>query len=131
MVLFWKTAAGILVGVVLILAVGKQEKDLALLLTMAVSVMAALAAFSYLEPVLDFLYRLERLGDVQSGALGILLKITGISLVTELTGNICRDSGNGALAQGMQLLGSAAILSQSLPVLESLLDLIQRILGEL
>lgn len=131
MVLFWKAAAGILIGVVLVLAVGRQEKDLALVLTLAVSVMAALAAFSYLEPVLDFLYRLEQLGDVQSGALGILLKITGISLVTELTGNICRDSGNSTLAQGMQMLGTAAILSQSLPVLESLLDLVQRILGEL
>ena len=131
MVLFWKTAAGILVAVVLVLAVGKQERDLALLLTMAASAMAAVIAFSYLEPVLDFLYRLEQLGDLQAGALGILLKITGISLVTELTERICQDSGNAALAHGMQLLGTAVILSQSLPLLETLLDLVQRIMGEL
>lgn len=131
MVLFWKTAAGILIAVVLVLAVGKQEKDIALLLTMAVTIMAALAAFTYLEPVLDFLYRLEQLGDLQSGVLGTLLKITGISLVTELAGMICRDSGNSALAQGMQLLGSSVILSLSLPILETLLNLIQMIMGEL
>lgn len=131
MVLFWKTAAGILIAVVLVLAVGKQEKDIALLLTMAVTIIAALAAFTYLEPVLDFLYRLEQLGDLQSGVLGTLLKITGISLVTELAGMICRDSGNSALAQGMQLLGSSVILSLSLPILETLLNLIQMIMGEL
>ena len=131
MVLFWKTAAGILIAVVLVLAVGKQEKDIALLLTMAVTIMAALAAFTYLEPVLDFLYRLEQLGDLQSGVLGTLLKITGISLVTELAGMICRDSGNSALAQGMQLLGSSVILSLSLPILETLLNLMQMIMGEL
>ena len=131
MVLFWKTAAGILIAVVLVLAVGKQEKDIALLLTMAVTIMAALAAFTYLEPVLDFLYRLEQLGDLQSGVLGTLLKITGISLVTELAGMICRDSGNSALAQGMQLLGSSVILSLSLPILETLLNLIQMIMEEL
>lgn len=131
MVLFWKTAAGILIAVVLVLAVGKQEKDIALLLTMAVTIMAALAAFTYLEPVLDFLYRLEQLGDLQSGVLGTLLKITGISLVTELAGMICRDSGNSALAQGMHLLGSSVILSLSLPILETLLNLIQMIMGEL
>ena len=131
MVLFWKTAAGILIAVVLVLAVGKQEKDIALLLTMAVTIMAALAAFTYLEPVLDFLYRLEQLGDLQSGVLGTLLKITGISLVSELAGMICRDSGNSALAQGMQLLGSSVILSLSLPILETLLNLIQMIMGEL
>ena len=131
MVLFWKTAAGILIAVVLVLAVGKQEKDVALLLTMAVTIMASLAAFTYLEPVLDFLYRLEQLGDLQSGVLGLLLKITGVSIVTELTAMLCRDSGNGALAQGMQLLGGAVILSLSLPILETMLDLIQMMMGEL
>lgn len=131
MVLFWKTAAGILIAVVLVLAVGKQEKDIALLLTLAVTIMASLAAFTYLDPVLDFLYRLEQLGDLQSGVLGLLLKITGVSIVTELTAMLCRDSGTGALAQGMQLLGGAVILSLSLPILETMLDLIQMIMGEL
>ena len=131
MVLFWKTAAGILIAVVLVLAVGKQEKDIALLLTLAVTIMSSLAAFTYLEPVLDFLYRLEQLGDLQSGVLGLLLKITGVSIVTELTAMLCRDSGNGTLAQGMQLLGGAVILSLSLPILETMLDLIQMMMGEL
>ena len=131
MVLFWKTAAGILIAVVLVLAVGKQEKDIALLLTLAVTIMASLAAFTYLEPVLDFLYHLEQLGDLQSGVLGLLLKITGVSIVTELTAMLCRDSGNGALAQGMQLLGGAVMLSLSLPILETMLDLIQMMMGEL
>lgn len=129
--LFWKTTAGILVAVVLVLAVGKQEKDLALILAMATCVMAGLAAFAFLEPVLDFLYRLAELVDVRQEILGVLVKITGIGLVCELVQMICRDSGNSALAQGMQLLGTGMILLQSLPVLESLLDLVQQILGEL
>ena len=47
MAVFWKAAAGILTAVVLVLAVGKQEKDLALMLTMAVCVMAVGAALSF------------------------------------------------------------------------------------
>lgn len=129
--LYWKTTAGILVAVVLILAVEKHERDLALLLSMATCVMAGLAAFSLLEPVLDFLYRLTDLVNIQQEILGVLMKITGIGLVCELVQMICRDSGNTALAQGMQLLGTGMILLLSLPVLESLLDLIQQILGEL
>lgn len=131
MAVFWKTAAGILMAVVLVLAVGKQEKDLALMLTMAVCVMAVGAALSFLEPVISFLYRLEELGDLQSGVLEILLKIVGIGLVSEIAEMICKDSGNASLARGMELLGSAVILSLSLPILETFLDLIQRILGEI
>lgn len=131
MEVFWKTAAGILIAVVLVITVGKQEKDIALLLTMAVCCMAAMAAFSFLEPVLDFLYRLEELGNLQTGVLGILLKIVGVGLVSEVAGMICQDAGNSSLARGMQLLGAAVILYLSVPVFETLLDLVESILGEL
>ena len=63
--------------------------------------------------------------------LEILLKIVGIGLVSEIAEMICKDSGNASLARGMELLGSAVILSLSLPILETFLDLIQRILGEI
>ena len=124
--LFFKAA-----GLAFRVAWGFAKVIASLLLTLAVTIMASLAAFTYLEPVLDFLYRLEQLGDLQSGVLGLLLKITGVSIVTELTAMLCRDSGNGALAQGMQLLGGAVILSLSLPILETMLDLIQMMMGEL
>lgn len=129
--LFWKTSAGVLIAAVLIIAIEKQEKDLALLLAMMVSAMAALVGLSFLKPVIAFLYELEELGDLQSGVLNILLKATGIALVSELGASICRDSGNTSLAQAVKLMGIMAMLSFSLPVLETLMELIQTILGEL
>lgn len=130
MTLFWKAAAGALVTVVLGLALGKQEKDISLLLTMAVCAMVAVIAISYLEPMLDFLRRLEALGDLQGDMLGILMKAMGIGLVSEIAGMICTDAGNAALGKAMQILGSAAILYLSLPIFTALIDLIQQILGE-
>ena len=118
-------------AVVLVLTVEKQERGLALILAMVTCVMAGLAAFALLEPVVDFLYRLTEIVDIQQEIPGVLMKITGIGLVCELIQMICRDSGNTALAQGMQLLGTGMILLLSLPVLETLLDLVQQILGEL
>lgn len=129
--MFWKASAGILITVVFVLAVGKQQKDLALLLAMSASIMVCIAAFSFIEPVMDFLSKLETMGDLQSGVLGILLKITGIGLVTEVAQMICKDSGNTSLGWGMQLLGTAVILSLSIPVFEMLLEMVQQILGEL
>lgn len=131
MELFWKTAALVLLGVILVLTVGRQEKDLALVLTLAVCCMSAGAAVSLLEPVLDFLYELELLGDLQAGVLGILMKIAGVGLVTELMGMLCQDAGCGALGKSVQLLGSAMILNLSIPIFRMLVQLIQGILGEL
>ena len=131
MALFWKTTAGILVAVILILTLGKQEKDLAMMLGMAVCIIVGTGALAVLEQVLDFLYRLSELTGLHSDMTEILIKITGIGMVSELARMICTDSGNSALAQGMHLMGTAMILLMSLPVLESLLDLMQQILGEL
>lgn len=131
MAVFWKAAAGILTAVVLVLTVGKQEKDLALMISMMVCAMAVITAFSFLEPVVSFLHQLEAWGDLQSGVLSTLLKIVGIGLVSEIAGMICQDSGNASLAKGMELLGTTVILYLSLPILETLMELIQQILGEI
>lgn len=129
--MFWKAAAAVLLALVLSLSLGKQEKDISVLLTLAVCCMVAMTAISYLEPVLDFLRELEALGDLQEDMLGILLKAVGIGLVAEIAGMVCSDAGNGSLGKQLQMLGSAAILYLSIPIFNALLTLIQEILGEL
>lgn len=131
MELFWKCAAGIIIAVILILAVGKQEKDLSLLLSMAVCVMVCASAFSFLKPVLDFLLQLEILGDLRSDTLKIMGKITGIGLITEIVELLCQDSGNTSLGKGMHLMGMAGMLYLAIPIFEQLLNMVQMILGEI
>ena len=127
--IFWKTAAGILLSVILILAVEKQERGLAVVLTMVVCCMSAGAAFALLEPVLDLLHTLASMTIVDDQMMERLLKITGTGIMTELAAMICQDSGNASLAKALQLLGSCAILWLSIPVLESLMSLVQDIMG--
>ena len=129
--LFWKAAGAVLIAVVLGLSLGKQEKDFAVLLTLAVCCMVMAIAVSYLEPVLDFLRELEALGDLQGDMLGVLLKAVGIGRGAEIAGMVCTDAGNGSLGKQLQMLGSAAILYLSIPIFSALLSLIQEILGEL
>ena len=126
MSLFWKAAAAVLLA----LSLGKQ-KDIGVLLTMAVCCMVTMIAISYLEPVLDFLRELETLGDLQGDMLGILLKAVGIGLVSEIAGLVCTDAGNGSLGKTLQMLGSAVILYLSLPIFTAMLELIREILREL
>lgn len=131
MELFWKASAGVLIAVLLIITVEKQEKDMALLLTMLVSAMVAIVGLNLLKPFISFFHQLEELGDLRSSVLDILLKATGIGLVSELTSAVCKDSGNSALSQIVKMLGIMTMLSLSLPIFETLLELIQTILGEI
>ena len=128
---FWKAAAAVLLAVILVPAVAKTEKDISMLLTMAVCCLVAAAALSYLEPVLDLLWELKTLGDLSGEMLGILMKAVGIGLVAEIAGMICADAGNGSLGKTLQILASAAILYLSIPLFQAFLTLVQEILGQL
>ena len=119
-----------MIALVLAAAVEKREGDLATVLTMAVCAMTVTAALTALSPVLSFLYRLEDIGHLEGGILGILLKVLGVGLVTETGSLICSDGGSNAMGRTLQLLGCCVMLRLSLPVMDSMLMLIQKILEE-
>lgn len=128
---FLKTISGVLIAIVLGLILARQGKDISVLLTIAVCCMVVTAAVTYLNPVVVFFDKLESIGQLDSGMLTILLKAVGIGLLSEITSLICADAGNAALGKTLQIFASAVILWISIPLLTSLLDLVEEILGEL
>ena len=126
---FWQWVAGAMLTVVLGIALGKQSKDISLVLTMVVCCMVLLGAAAYLQPVMEFVKRLQAMGQLEDGYAQILLKAVGIGLVTEFAVLICNDSGNSALGKSLQIAATVVVLWISLPLMESLLDLIERIMG--
>ncbi len=125
---FIKAVAIALIAVVLGLILAKQNKDISVLLTLAVCAVIVIVALEYLHPVIDFFRKLKVLGQLDSELFGVLLKAVGIGLLSEITGLICTDSGNGALGKTLQILSTAVIIWISLPLLNSLLDLVGKIL---
>ena len=131
MELFLQVLAGVLLTVVLGIALGKQNKDMSMVLTLAVCCMVLAAAISYLRPVIEFVQQLEVLGGLGSEMLQIMLKAVGIGLISQIAVLICGDSGNAALGKTIQILASAVVLWISLPLMRALLEMIQTILGDL
>ncbi len=129
MTVFFQVAAGVLLAVILGLVLAGHGKELGILLTLAVCCMVMLAAISFLEPVMDFLHRLEVLGKLNGELIRVLFKIAGIALTSEIAGMVCNDAGNASLGKALQMLATAVILWLSLPVFNTLLELIQDVLG--
>ena len=128
---YFQIVAGILVAVVLGLVLSKQGKDTALLLSIAVCCMVLVAAVTYLQPVMDFIKKLQNIGSLDNQWITVMLKATGIGLVAELASLICADSGNTALGKTVQILAASAVLWLSIPLMSALMELIQKILGEI
>ncbi len=121
----------ILIGLILSMVLGKQSRDMSLLLTLAVCVLACLGALEFLEPVTELLRDLRRLGGLDSEAVSILLKAALIGLLSELAGLLCADAGEGALGKVLQILSNAAILWLSLPLFRQIIGMIGEVLAEI
>lgn len=131
MTLYLQVCGAVLLAVILALTLKSHNKEIGAILGIGVCCMVALAALQYLSPVLDFLQTLENLGGLDSSMVATLLKVTGIGMVTEIAALVCKDAGNESMGKSMQLLGTATILWLSMPLLTALIELLQKILGEL
>ena len=58
----------------------------------------------------------------------LLLKITGIAILTECAVSICKDSGETAIANKVDFGGKVLIMSMSVPILTSLVQIVVNIL---
>lgn len=60
---------------------------------------------------------------------GVLIKALGIALLTHLTAELCRDCGESTVAGGVETLGKLEILALCLPLIGSVLEMVEEILS--
>ena len=126
----FRTVAGVMLALILGITLSKQNKDFTTLLTVLVCCMVVTVAISFLEPVMAFCTQLRSIGNMDAQIMQIMLKCAGISLVAEIAGMICSDSGFGAMGKAIRILATAAVLWLSLPLMTSLMEMLQGIMGE-
>ena len=129
MEIFLRAAALAVVCTVLTVAVRKETKELGLLLSLAGCVLLVGLTWEFLTPVLEFLRRLTRLSGLSGELVGILLKITGVSLLGEAACSVCEDAGESTLGKITKFCTGTTVLYLSLPLFQGVLDLVEDLLG--
>lgn len=125
---FLKAVGVVLITLILSSLLASRDKTFSSILTILVCTTVLIFGLLFLAPVLDFLRWLEELALFQGDMMKILLKVTGISLLSEITALLCTDSGNASLAESLRIFSSILILWISLPIFQALLDLIRGML---
>lgn len=120
-----------LVGVILILTLERNQKEIGLVLGLVVCCLVICGSITYLSPVIDFIDQLEELSNIDHELLRIVLKAAGISILADIVNLICADSGNASLGKALHMLGISVILWLSIPLFQALIDLLQSVLGEI
>ena len=81
-----------------------------------------IGAVSIISAVIEYSQQLIESPYLQSGYINVLFKAVGVAVTAKIGADICRDSGNSALASAVELAGKAAIILLSMPMLKTLAD---------
>lgn len=114
-------AAAGLVGTVLALILGQYRPEFRMLVTAAVTLLLMAMVLEQLSPVLEQLRSTMELTGLTGDYAAILFKAVGICLLTQLAGDVCRDSWESSIASKIELAGRAAILLTAMPLIQEVL----------
>lgn len=80
------------------------------------------------ENIIDFIEELTSQSSINNEFFKILLKITGISILVEYAVSICKDLGESAIANKIDLGGKVIIISMSIPIISTTMSTLTKLL---
>lgn len=127
--LLLKMSAALLLSVVLLLILERQDKHIAVMLCIVVCCMIATATAHLIDPIITLIHRLQQTAKIDGDVTESLVKSTAGAIVCEVTALVCSEAGYGSLGKTLQFTGIAVIMYFSIPLLNTLLDMITHLLG--
>ncbi|MDY4110467.1 MAG: SpoIIIAC/SpoIIIAD family protein [Eubacterium sp.] len=95
--------------------------------TLFVNIVCAVIIFTLisndLKGIVDKLTSISSKVSILSPYIKIMLKILGISMISQLLSDLCRDNGENTLANQTELSAKIIILVTSLPLFTTIMDI--------
>lgn len=116
--------AGTLLGILL----KGQKKEYELFIMLGISLCIFYFIISKLELVLSVINNMQEYVNLDTGYIAILVKMIGITYVSEFSANLCKDAGYQSVAGQIEMFGKLSILVISMPVFLVLLETVGELL---
>ncbi len=103
-----------------------KEYALYIKLAAAAAVMSMIIIF--VSPIAETIRNIYSRAGADEEYLTVLFKALGICYITQFACDICKDSGENALASQAELAGKISLMIIALPLFESLTDIVVRLI---
>jgi len=123
--IFQVVATGVL-SAVLAITIKKQSPEIALIITIAASVLIFLMILPMLTQAIGVLTRVGAMLDGGMHYVSLALRVIGVAYMAELGASVCADAGETAIATKIDLGGRVIILVLAMPVV---VDIVSVVLG--
>ena len=117
-----------LIALIIIIILKQYRTEFVIYVSLIAGALILIMIMDKIGSIIDLLTTLSNKTAINNEFLILLIKITGIAFLTEFAVSICKDSGEVAIANKVDLGGKILIISMSIPIIASLLETILKIL---
>ena len=117
-----------LIALIIIMLMKQYRPEFAIYISLLAGVLILILVMDKLTGIISLLQSISNKTSINTSFIALLLKITGIAFLTEFAVSICKDSGETAIASKIEIGSKIVIISMSIPIISSLLDIILKIL---
>jgi stage III sporulation protein AD len=114
--------------VVIAIIFKKGKDEYSLYISIAACILILLWGLGKMQIIMDAINQLQGYIKLNRAYTGILVKIIGITYITEIASSLCKDSGYNAIGEQIELVGKLSILAISMPIMLAILDTINSFL---
>lgn len=117
-----------LTALIIVIILKQYKPEFALYVSILAGIFILILSLSQISGVINLLKSLASKANINSEFLGIILKITGIAILTEFAVSICKDSGETSIASKIDIGGKVMIITISIPIISLLLETILKVI---
>ena len=117
-----------LIALIIIIMLKQYRPEYAIFISILTGVLILFLVMDRLTGIINLIQSIQSKYSINTQFIALLIKITGIAFLSEFAVSICKDSGEAAIASKIELGSKIIIISMSIPIISSLLEIILKIL---
>ena len=128
MLIFKIIGVGI-IGAVSAVLIKQYKPEISIIVSISACLVIIGMCLPYLTAVMATVKEIAEKSGINTVHMKIVLKIIGISYLCHFASDICKDAGEAAISGKIELGGKIVILTLSMPIIYSLLEIVNKIIN--
>ena len=117
-----------IIALIIIIIIKQYRPEFTIYVSLIAGAIILMLIMDKLSAIISLLTSLSSKTAINNEFLVLLIQITGIAFLTEFAVSMCKDAGESAIANKVDMGGKVIIISMSIPIIASLLETVVKIL---
>ncbi|MBO5925364.1 MAG: hypothetical protein J6Q52_03835 [Clostridia bacterium] len=117
-----------LISVIIINLVSKYNPDFSIIATVVAGIILLVSIVGYFTDIVDKFEQIVSVTGINDDIFSVVLKVVGLSYITQFSADICKDFGVNSIAQKVELAGKIAIFTVALPIVSGMISIVMDLL---